>query len=145
MNQGTEAWAQAFKRACSQFGLGRYLYDLEKAWVPYNPQRKQIDLDATGRRNVVRTMYQKAGISVGAREASAAGTTSNNGNGKSQQTVSEGLDQAPPSAAQLDNLRELCRRLGKQIQKPKTFAEAKAMLLELQNEHDEMTARGRAS
>jgi len=61
-NQGTEAFSQAFKRACSQFGLGRYLYDLEKAWVPYDAQRKRIDLDENGLRNVVRQMYSKAGI-----------------------------------------------------------------------------------
>jgi len=61
-NQGTEAWAQAFKRACSQFGLGRYLYDLEKAWVPWDKERKRIDLDEAGIRNVVRQMYQKVGI-----------------------------------------------------------------------------------
>jgi hypothetical protein len=30
-NAGTAAEAQAFKRACSCFGLGRYLYDLEGA------------------------------------------------------------------------------------------------------------------
>lgn len=63
-NQGTEAWAQAFKRACSQFGLGRYLYDLDKSWVPYDPQRKRIDLDETGIQNVVRQMYFKAGIAA---------------------------------------------------------------------------------
>ena len=61
-NTGTEAWAQAFKRACSQFGLGRYLYDLDKEWVPFNPQKKLIDLDAAGKRAIVRKMYQKAGI-----------------------------------------------------------------------------------
>lgn len=59
-NQGTEAWAQAFKRACSQFGLGRYLYDLEKAWVSNNPQRKLIDLDKAGKQDIVRKMYQRA-------------------------------------------------------------------------------------
>jgi len=32
-NAGTAAEAQAFKRACSCFGLGRYLYDLEGQWV----------------------------------------------------------------------------------------------------------------
>lgn len=62
-NQGTEAFAQAFKRAASQFGLGRYLYNLEKAWVPYNKERKQIALDAKGIKAIVWQMYQKAGIS----------------------------------------------------------------------------------
>ena len=32
-NAGTAAEAQAFKRACSCFGLGRYLYDLGGNWV----------------------------------------------------------------------------------------------------------------
>lgn len=30
----TAADAQAFKRACSAFGLGRYLYDFREVWVP---------------------------------------------------------------------------------------------------------------
>jgi hypothetical protein len=64
-NQGTEAWAQGFKRACSQATLGRYLYNLEKEWVPFNVQRKQIDLDKAGKQAIVRKMYQKAGIAVG--------------------------------------------------------------------------------
>lgn len=34
--QGTSAEAQAFKRACSKFGLGRYLYDIPVAWVGYD-------------------------------------------------------------------------------------------------------------
>ncbi len=63
-NQGTEAYAQGFKRACSQFGLGRYFYSLDKAYVPYNKERKTIDLDYKGRLSVVRGMYQKAGITV---------------------------------------------------------------------------------
>lgn len=32
-NAGTSAEAQAFKRACSCFGLGRYLYNLSVVWV----------------------------------------------------------------------------------------------------------------
>ena len=39
-NAGTAAEAQAFKRACSCFGLGRYLYDLEGGWVDLD-ERKQ--------------------------------------------------------------------------------------------------------
>ena len=41
-SQGTTAEAQAFKRACSKFGLGRYLYDLPIYWMPYDPQKKQL-------------------------------------------------------------------------------------------------------
>lgn len=39
-NSATRAEAQAFKRACACFGLGRYLYDLDKVWE---------DLDQHGR------------------------------------------------------------------------------------------------
>jgi hypothetical protein len=39
-NAGTAAEAQAFKRACACFGLGRYLYDLEGGWVDLD-KRKQ--------------------------------------------------------------------------------------------------------
>jgi hypothetical protein len=39
-NAGTSAEAQTFKRACSCFGLGRYLYDLGGNWVDLD-ERKQ--------------------------------------------------------------------------------------------------------
>lgn len=39
-NAATAAEAQAFKRACSCFGLGRYLYDLGGSWVDLD-ERKQ--------------------------------------------------------------------------------------------------------
>jgi hypothetical protein len=40
--QGTVAEAQAFKRACSKFGLGRYLYDLPVAWVGYDESSRRL-------------------------------------------------------------------------------------------------------
>lgn len=40
-NALTSADAQAFKRACACFGLGRYLYDVPHAWVELD-NRKQI-------------------------------------------------------------------------------------------------------
>jgi len=39
---GTSAEAQAFKRACSKYGLGRYLYDLPTTWVAYDPNTKRL-------------------------------------------------------------------------------------------------------
>ena len=38
-NAMTAAEAQAFKRACSCFGLGRYLYNLPEMWVPISMGR----------------------------------------------------------------------------------------------------------
>ena len=40
--QGTVAEAQAFKRACSKFGLGRYLYDVPIAWVGYDENSRRL-------------------------------------------------------------------------------------------------------
>lgn len=37
---GTSAEAQAVKRACAAWGLGRYLYDLPLVWAPYDDQKK---------------------------------------------------------------------------------------------------------
>jgi hypothetical protein len=52
-NPATSAEAQAFKRACAAFGLGRYLYALPQIWAAYDEQKKQI-VDAAG---VVKQMY----------------------------------------------------------------------------------------
>ena len=41
-NAGTSAEAQAFKRACSCFGLGRYLYDLGGDWVDLDERRQPL-------------------------------------------------------------------------------------------------------
>lgn len=38
----TKAEAQAFKRACTQFGLGRDLYNYPKTWIPYDQVKKQL-------------------------------------------------------------------------------------------------------
>ena len=40
----TAAEAQAFKRAASCFGLGRYLYNFSEMWVPLNEYRQPIHL-----------------------------------------------------------------------------------------------------
>lgn len=42
-NAGTAAEAQAFKRACSCFGLGRYLYDLEGQWVDLDERKRPFE------------------------------------------------------------------------------------------------------
>lgn len=36
------AYSDAFKRAAVRFGIGRYLYRLPKAWVGYDPVRRQL-------------------------------------------------------------------------------------------------------
>jgi hypothetical protein len=46
---GTAAEAQAFKRACSAFGLGRYLYSLPTLWVEYDAGSKSFTDKAKAR------------------------------------------------------------------------------------------------
>jgi hypothetical protein len=42
-NAGTATEAQALKRACSCFGLGRYLYDLEGQWVDLDEKKRPLE------------------------------------------------------------------------------------------------------
>ncbi len=39
-NAATSAEAQAFKRACAMFGLGRYLYSVPQVWAEYDAARR---------------------------------------------------------------------------------------------------------
>jgi len=57
-NAGTSAEAQAFKRACSCFGLGRYLYDLGGNWVDLD-ERKQ-PLSRTSARGPSQSQHRRA-------------------------------------------------------------------------------------
>ena len=41
-NAATRAEAQAFKRACACFGLGRYLYDLDKVWADLDQYNRPV-------------------------------------------------------------------------------------------------------
>lgn len=43
---GTVAEAQAFKRACAMFGLGRYLYTLPTGWADFDPVSKRFTENA---------------------------------------------------------------------------------------------------
>jgi hypothetical protein len=43
-NAATSADAQAFKRACSYFGLGRYLYRFHEVWVNLDRKRRPISV-----------------------------------------------------------------------------------------------------
>jgi hypothetical protein len=45
-NAVTAADAQAFKRACSCFGLGRYLYRFEETWVHLNQRGEPVAIPA---------------------------------------------------------------------------------------------------
>lgn len=69
-NCGTIAEAQAKKRACAEFGLGRYLYNLPRVWGNGKGTRHSFKFDDPGW--VVRNIYAQAGL---ARPVMRAGTT----------------------------------------------------------------------
>ncbi len=58
-NRWTVASAQAFKRACSAFGLGRYLYSLgRQVWAEYDADRKRFKDE----RGTIARIYRDAGL-----------------------------------------------------------------------------------
>ena len=59
-NTMTSAAAQAFKRACAKFGLGRYLYHLPQTWAPYDEAKRQI-VDAP---RVIAQLYRMARLAA---------------------------------------------------------------------------------
>jgi hypothetical protein len=57
---GTAAEAQAFKRACAMFGLGRYLYNLPTMWVEFDSEHGRFTANAMSRLNgIVSQHYQR--------------------------------------------------------------------------------------
>ncbi len=58
---GTAAEAQAFKRACSAFGLGRYLYAIDAPWTEYDAERKQFTAQGLAKlAAIAASYYQRA-------------------------------------------------------------------------------------
>jgi hypothetical protein len=93
---GTAAEAQAFKRACSAFGLGRYLYQLPTMWVDYDAQSRQFSESAkTKLMNVVMQHYAFAAEPENEAAHSAA--------------------QAGPPDPVLERLRQQFERLGQEL------------------------------
>lgn len=58
---GTATEAQAFKRACAMFGLGRYLYNFPVTWVDYDAEHSRFTDTAKARLNAaIANNYQRA-------------------------------------------------------------------------------------
>ncbi len=61
-NTATEAYSQAFRRACAKFLLGRYLYDLPKLTLPYDSATRQIAVSKAERIAWVEKLYMECGL-----------------------------------------------------------------------------------
>jgi hypothetical protein len=98
---GTAAEAQAFKRACAMFGLGRYLYNLPSLWVEYNPQQRSFTERARARLEmIVNQHYRRTQEGVDAEQASeeTAGEATQPAEAPQASSV-EATPEAPPQAA----------------------------------------------
>ena len=82
-NALTRAEAQAFKRTCSCFGLGRYFYDLPRTWVDLDEHNRPLELPrlpdwAMPKRS---KNGQEHGKPRNGKPTTPAGGTNGNGNG----------------------------------------------------------------
>jgi hypothetical protein len=57
-----DAYSVAFIDACQRFGVGRYLLQLARRWVPYDADRQVIKLAREEQRALVQKLYQDAGL-----------------------------------------------------------------------------------
>ena len=120
-NAATESFAQGFKRACAQTGLGRFLYALEKQYLPYDKQKKRFALTPQELLNAVKVMYRKAGLLSSASVPVPA-----------RETIDEPSDDSPATREQLTEIADLARAQRRRIGKaPATYGEAKTMLADL--------------
>jgi hypothetical protein len=81
-NGMTSADAQAFKRACSCFGLGRYFYDFNAIWVDLDQNRQPLRTPALFSWALPENW--RKGIRPSRNGDSGSGTPSNGANGRSQ-------------------------------------------------------------
>jgi len=94
-NAATSAEAQAFKRACSAFGLGRYLYSVPQVWADYDSGKRQFTLAAL---QALREMLRTGKYDPPANGNGGNGHASNTGNGHAS-SAPAGDATASPGAA----------------------------------------------
>ncbi len=82
-NAYTSAVAQAFKRACAQFGLGRYLYDVPKTWAEYDEQKRGFTPDGLAklRKGLAQTIGSGANDNGGKARTQRTGSPRSGNNG----------------------------------------------------------------
>src|SRR6516165_6512333 len=89
-NGMTSADAQAFKRACSCFGLGRYFYDFPAIWVDLDQNRQPLRTPALSAWALPENW--RKGMRLSGRNGNGSATGSSNGtNGRSQSNGSNTL------------------------------------------------------
>jgi len=131
-NSATVAYSQAFRRACAQFRLGRYLYQLSKVWVPYNPEKRAIVLSGEEKRRFTEQLYREAGLLPALPTSSSSPVSHRQGKERVTSASTNASPQAHPEGLteqQMTKIRQLCQALGKVAPEPSTLSCEKANTL----------------
>ena len=115
---GTAAEAQAFKRACSSFGLGRYLYSLPTLWVEYDAQAKSFSDKTKARLAQILTQHyrrttEENELALSNAEGAAPATSNAAESAPAAESTAASTEQ--PGSAQLDQLVQEFDTLGKEL------------------------------
>jgi hypothetical protein len=102
---GTAAEAQAFKRACSMFSLGRYLYHLPTVWVEYDAQTRQFTEQAKAKLNGIVALHYQRAMQLAEEEGASVDTD--------REPASD--DDEPAAAVDLAKMRKQLQRLGREL------------------------------
>jgi hypothetical protein len=106
---GTAAEAQAFKRACAMFGLGRYLYNLPSIWAEYDQEKKQFAEQGKARLNGIVIQHYRRHVQESEDTSASAVPYQNNGNGVHKDDAEPQADL--PTESQLTDLEDFSRLL----------------------------------
>ena len=104
---GTAAEAQAFKRACAMWGLGRYLYQLPTMWVEYDAQARQFTDQAKAKLNGMVALHYQRALQWAEEEAADAPVDTE------QEAAFD--DNEPQATAELAKVRKQFHRLGREL------------------------------
>jgi hypothetical protein len=95
----TSADAQAFKRACSDFGIGRYLYDIDGQWVDLDERERPASTPHLPEWAIPKSQRLKNGTTVRSAKSNAAKTENNPANGKTASPASTNSPKASTNVA----------------------------------------------
>lgn len=118
---GTSAEAQAFKRACSMFGLGRYLYNLPANWVEYDKNTRRFTEKAAARlmgivhQHYTRTMQEANGTAPDDSPDPANSATPPDGTDPANSATPANGTAAANGAAPASDLYQQFDRLGREL------------------------------
>lgn len=92
---GTATEAQAFKRACSAFGLGRYLYNLPSVWAEYDSEKKGWTEAAKAHLNNIVVQHFRRHLDADAEEPGKRGKGAEKGKPERNAKTDPSLAKAP--------------------------------------------------